>query len=59
MLPYCIRPGESTYNAQGRVQGHLNIRISRLEIDGAIVRRYTLNEVGHLQGIGLAGAGDL
>ncbi len=42
MLPYCIRHGESTCNAQGRVQGHLNIRISRLEIDGAIVRRYTL-----------------
>ncbi len=25
MLMFCIRHGESTYNAVGRVQGHLNI----------------------------------
>lgn len=30
MLMYCIRHGESTYNAQGRVQGHLNIPLSEL-----------------------------
>jgi 2,3-bisphosphoglycerate-dependent phosphoglycerate mutase len=30
MLLYCIRHGESTYNAQGRVQGHLNIPLSEL-----------------------------
>ncbi len=30
MLMYCIRHGESTYNAQGRVQGHLNIPLSAL-----------------------------
>ena len=30
MLMFCIRHGESTYNAQGRVQGHLNIPLSEL-----------------------------
>jgi probable phosphoglycerate mutase len=30
MLMYCIRHGESTYNAQGRIQGHLNIPLSEL-----------------------------
>ena len=36
-----------------------NASLSRLEIDGPIVRLHTLNEVGHLMGIGLAGGGDL
>lgn len=36
-----------------------NASISRLEIDGPIVRLHTLNEVGHLSGIGVAGGGDL
>ena len=36
-----------------------NASISRLEIDGASVRLRTLNEVGHLKGVGLAGGGDL
>jgi probable phosphoglycerate mutase len=36
-----------------------NASISRLEIDGDIVRLHTLNEVGHLKGVGLAGGGDL
>ncbi len=36
-----------------------NASISRLEIDGAVVRLHTLNEVGHLKGVGLAGGGDL
>ena len=36
-----------------------NASISRLEIEGPLVRLHTLNEVGHLQGVGLAGGGDL
>jgi probable phosphoglycerate mutase len=36
-----------------------NASISRLEIDGTTVRLLSLNEVGHLDGIGLAGGGDL
>ncbi len=36
-----------------------NASLSRLEIDGAVVRLHTLNEVAHLEGIGLAGGGDL
>ncbi len=36
-----------------------NASISRLEIDGPIVRLHTINEVGHLKGVGLAGGGDL
>ncbi len=36
-----------------------NASISRLEIDGAVVRLHSLNEVGHLKGVGLAGGGDL
>ncbi len=36
-----------------------NASLSRLEIDGSIVRLHTLNEVGHLKGVGLAGGGDL
>jgi probable phosphoglycerate mutase len=36
-----------------------NASLSRLEIDGALVRLHTLNEVGHLKGVGLAGGGDL
>jgi probable phosphoglycerate mutase len=36
-----------------------NASISRLEIDGPLVRLHTLNEVAHLSGIGLAGGGDL
>ena len=36
-----------------------NASISRLEIDGSLVRLHTLNEVGHLKGVGLAGGGDL
>ena len=30
MLMFCIRHGESTYNARGRIQGHLNIPLSDL-----------------------------
>src|SRR5208282_933940 len=30
MFMYCIRHGESTYNALGRVQGHLNVPLSYL-----------------------------
>jgi probable phosphoglycerate mutase len=36
-----------------------NASVSRLEIDHAIVRLHTLNEVAHLKGVGLAGGGDL
>jgi probable phosphoglycerate mutase len=36
-----------------------NASISRLELDGAIIRLHSLNEVGHLSGVGLAGGGDL
>ena len=36
-----------------------NASISRLEIDGAVVRLHSLNEVGHLKEVGLAGGGDL
>ena len=36
-----------------------NASLSRLEIDGPITRLHTLNEVGHLKGVGLAGGGDL
>ena len=36
-----------------------NASLSRLEIDGSVVRLHTLNEVWHLGGIGLAGGGDL
>lgn len=36
-----------------------NASLSRLEIDGPIARLHTLNEVGHLKGVGLAGGGDL
>jgi len=36
-----------------------NASISRVEIDGSIVRLHTLNEVRHLRGVGLAGGGDL
>ena len=30
MLLHCIRHGESTFNAEGRVQGHLNVPLSEL-----------------------------
>lgn len=30
MILYCIRHGESTFNAEGRVQGHLDVRLSDL-----------------------------
>jgi probable phosphoglycerate mutase len=30
MILHCIRHGESTYNAEGRVQGHLDIHLSAL-----------------------------
>jgi 2,3-bisphosphoglycerate-dependent phosphoglycerate mutase len=30
MLMYCVRHGESIYNAHGRIQGHLNIPLSEL-----------------------------
>jgi probable phosphoglycerate mutase len=36
-----------------------NASLSRLEIDGSTVRLHTLNEVGHLKSVGLAGGGDL
>jgi 2,3-bisphosphoglycerate-dependent phosphoglycerate mutase len=36
-----------------------NASISRLELDDSVARLHTLNEVGHLQGVGLAGGGDL
>jgi 2,3-bisphosphoglycerate-dependent phosphoglycerate mutase len=36
-----------------------NASISRLELDDSIVRLHTLNEIGHLKGVGLAGGGDL
>ena len=36
-----------------------NASLSRLEIDGPVVRLQTLNKVWHLSGIGLAGGGDL
>ena len=36
-----------------------NASISRLEIDGTVVRLHSLNEVGHLKEVGLAGGGDI
>jgi broad specificity phosphatase PhoE len=36
-----------------------NASLSRLEINGPIMRLHTLNDVGHLKGVGLAGGGDL
>jgi 2,3-bisphosphoglycerate-dependent phosphoglycerate mutase len=36
-----------------------NASLSRLEIDGSMTRLHTLNDVGHLKGIGLSGGGDL
>jgi probable phosphoglycerate mutase len=36
-----------------------NASISRLEIDGDLVRLHSLNEVAHLRDVGLAGGGDL
>lgn len=30
MVLYCVRHGESTFNAQGRVQGHLDVALSDL-----------------------------
>jgi broad specificity phosphatase PhoE len=30
MLIYCVRHGESSYNAEGRIQGHLNVGLSDL-----------------------------
>ena len=36
-----------------------NAAVSRLEIEGPTVRLLSLNDVGHLEGIGLAGEGDL
>ena len=30
MLLYCIRHGESAFNAEGRIQGHLNVPLSEL-----------------------------
>lgn len=30
MILHCIRHGESTFNAEGRVQGHLDVRLSDL-----------------------------